>query len=1152
MKRVSLKLITFFVLFAFIFNLCGQVALAAKQSYEHLKQQREFLKSTISQITVGQEKMALLYDLEGLKLYRSAYEKLKSVSDTVYQDYSNVISQEWDKEITLTLSEDGIQFNPNSKIPTLGELLTNFEKEITNQYVFTCWNISDKLFEIKRDLSSHAFGLIYSGRCDDETLSLLSSAIKNFFIADKILCETTIDELNNIITNTSDREIQIKASVMLKVSEKMYDNANKHINKGQVISSAILYQITYKKLLDTLKFCGFEYSKTMLEDTKDSDGDEISDTLELVFGTNPFKVDTDGDGLSDSIEFKMSKYCSPTEYDTDNDGISDSEEDSDNDGLKNNEEIELGTDPIKEDSDKDGLTDGFEVNTFNTNPLKYDTDNDGLSDRDEYKLGTNPLSADSDNNGVSDGEEKFKQSITENFDTDIPDEKNIVESITIDFEATGDAQSTTKVENVLNKSISTNVVGRVSHPFDITTDSTFDEAVVTFNYDDTMLGDVSSEDLGVLWFDEENKVYVLMDSTVDVANSEVAFTTTHFSEYLLIDKKAWFDSWRTELNYGRNNGNTGETQYYDIVLAIDSSGSMGWNDPNDLRLVAAKQFVDAFLPGDQGAVVDFDGSAFIKVHLTKNKDEIKAAIDTIDSSGGTNIDVAVNTGIDELLSSNAIEDNAKIIILLTDGEGTYYSSTTQRAKDNNIKVFTIGLGYGVDEILLSTIATETNGKYYQITSSSDLLDAFKRVQDDTIGEINTTDTDGDGLYDVIETTGFKINTGEIIKTDPNNPDTDGDGLSDGEEAGEFIQAVSSNTDNIFSLSSYGYGYGQASIYPNYDYYHINSYPNIKDSDYDGYEDDEDIQPLKYNTPEEQEFIADDMTIDEEIFWSFAWGVVASAVTNGIDSINSICLIINSLFGVDFAWQAYLSLDQRKEDVLKDIESLVTSEKAFYFGKLITDYILIYVGIHGTIKGCYMFIVGGIGNLVSIGAEIFSGGTLTPAVAVTTAASIAVMAVGATVATVSFSMALNATGNSVKDGKSLVNAILKKSNSQILRDNMKARAKIDLKYQKEPSYPNAAHHIVPATAKRAKKAQDILKKFDIDINSADNGVYLPTEKGLPGAGNASVHKGRHLNKYIDEVTDRLEKATSRDDCIEILNTIREDLLNGTLKLSKKWG
>ena len=774
-----------------------------------------------------------------------------------------------------------------------------------------------------------------------------------------------------------------------------------------------------------------------------------------------------------------------------------------------------------------------------TDPLKYDTDEDGLSDGDEYKIGTNPLVPDSDNNGILDGQEKFKQIKTENFDINISNEKNVVKNVTVNFEATGNAQTSTIVENTYNKSISTNVVGRVSYPFDIRTTSTFDQAIVTFNYDENALGDIDTEDLGILWFDEANKNYVLMDSTVDTNNKTISFTTTHFSEYLLINKSIWFDSWRKELNYGRQtDDNTGETQYYDIVLAIDSSASMRRNDPDDLRKVAAKQFIDAFLPEDQGAVVDFEKSADILIHLTKSKDDIKTAIDTIDSTGAsTNIDSAINAGIDELISSYSKDENQKIIILLTDGEGGYYSSTTQRAIDNQIKIYTVGLGSSVDKVLLKTIASATNGIYYQIASSDDLLDAFKRVQDDTIGEGDTIDTDGDGLPDIVETTGFRVITGEIIKTDPYNYDTDGDGLSDGEEAGILTFATFASTQIPFDSRPY---------------YNMISYPNKKDSDNDGYNDDIDVNPFVFNTPDEQEFIADDMDVDQEIFWSFAWGVAASAVENGLNSVNDVAIVINSLFvGTQFASLGYISFSEKKEEMIEFIESKVTCDSAYYFGKLVADTIFMVAGVIGTVQGLSTLFIGGIGNLANIGLEVFSGGTLTPAIAVSMAISLATTAVGALEVGVCYSLALNAAGNAKKNTGKLINSIGKKSNSEILRDNMKVKAKTDPNFQKEPKYDNRAHHIVPATAKRAEIARQILKKCGIHFNDAENGVFLPSKAGIPEAGSASVHTGRHLNSYIDKVIEMLERADPQNklECIAVLDEIREMLLNGTLKLQK---
>lgn len=46
------------------------------------------------------------------------------------------------------------------------------------------------------------------------------------------------------------------------------------------------------------------------------------------------------------------------------------------------------------------------------------------------------------------------------------------------------------------------------------------------------------------------------------------------------------------------------------------------------------------------------------------------------------------------------------------------------------------------------------------------------------------DSDGDGIPDFLEITGWSVATGSLYVTDPNDPDTDGDGLSDGEEAGQ--------------------------------------------------------------------------------------------------------------------------------------------------------------------------------------------------------------------------------------------------------------------------------------------------------------------------------------------------------------------------------
>jgi len=60
--------------------------------------------------------------------------------------------------------------------------------------------------------------------------------------------------------------------------------------------------------------------------------------------------------------------------------------DSDGDGLSDFVEIKLGTDLLNADSDGDGLSDYDEVNELHTNPLNADSNNNGINDGDELEL----------------------------------------------------------------------------------------------------------------------------------------------------------------------------------------------------------------------------------------------------------------------------------------------------------------------------------------------------------------------------------------------------------------------------------------------------------------------------------------------------------------------------------------------------------------------------------------------------------------------------------------------------------------------------------------------------------------------------------------------------------------------------------------------
>ncbi len=112
----------------------------------------------------------------------------------------------------------------------------------------------------------------------------------------------------------------------------------------------------------------------------DSDGDGLSDDVELQMGTDPYNQDFDGDGLTDGDE-TYTYGTDPTNNDTDADGLLDGEE-----------ATSFGTNPTILDSDGDSAADADEIYVYGTEPMTWDTDGDGISDGDEVNfLGTDPL-----------------------------------------------------------------------------------------------------------------------------------------------------------------------------------------------------------------------------------------------------------------------------------------------------------------------------------------------------------------------------------------------------------------------------------------------------------------------------------------------------------------------------------------------------------------------------------------------------------------------------------------------------------------------------------------------------------------------------------------------------------------------------------------
>ena len=426
---------------------------------------------------------------------------------------------------------------------------------------------------------------------------------------------------------------------------------------------------------------------------KDLDGDKLPDCVEVFIGSEPTNVDTDNDGIDDYYEVFV-LFTDPTLEDSDENGISDYDEDFDEDLLINGQEYLLKTDPWNNDSDYDDISDGDEVNMHHTDPMNKDTDNDKLEDSDEFLFNTDPNNPDTNGNGILDGDEKFPQTFTYT----VNNEDCAVEEVIVSMNGTGNIQKNTSVESIMNKDmICSDVVGLVGDPFEIETESKFDNATLSFKINRSKLGDTDFNDLMFLWYDEENYEFVELETFYDDTNSIVSINTTHFSRYMVVDKNKWFEAWTQTFNYNpAKNGAYGAPTYkYNTVMAIDCSGSMESYDQiktNNVssfsdslyhaktchRIEAAESFVYNMNSVDKAAIVLFTNTASIEAQMTDNANELFLAAQKITNSGGTSFYAALTKSYDAFEESSLYSNNTyNRIILLSDGQDGDYSATIQ-------------------------------------------------------------------------------------------------------------------------------------------------------------------------------------------------------------------------------------------------------------------------------------------------------------------------------------------------------------------------------------------------------------------------------------------------------------------------------------------
>ncbi|ACV49413.1 hypothetical protein Hmuk_3321 (plasmid) [Halomicrobium mukohataei DSM 12286] len=530
-----------------------------------------------------------------------------------------------------------------------------------------------------------------------------------------------------------------------------------------------------------------ESANETVDGWEDFDGDGLTTLEERQTGTDPFVADTDSDGLADRVEMAFTQ-TDPVVADTDDDGTVDGAEDPDGDGLHNAAEYANGTLPQIADTDGDQLTDGEETREYGTNATNRDTDEDGLGDGEEIELGTDPLDPDTDGDGVLDGNETFTTTATNEslgVSVEITGRGNVAESVSV---------SENQQDYLQNGHIADAAVTSVTS---FESERSFDNATLTFEYDDETVPAGDESNLSVFWYNESIGTFTPVNSTVDTDSDTVTANVSHFSRYVVFHRQTWLAPFQQDPP-DADEGRGAEIKNTTVLNETFDDGQLdGWNTST---------------AGDALVTVQND-QLQMRVYRC-SRAQASRPIRTVQG----NITVSFDWGH------------------AADGYWEYPEWAFRNANTGERIPYTIVKGEDVSSVdnpgqsrtgsLVARAAVdgevpiEFTLRPSVYCSNSDHKDTYFTVDNIQVTETNTssvTDSDGDGIPDYREEAGLLVGNGTRIETDPTAADTDGDTLTDSQEFDFDDPETHPTTDREF--------------------YDTVSDPNKRDTDGDGLNDD---------------------------------------------------------------------------------------------------------------------------------------------------------------------------------------------------------------------------------------------------------------------------------------------------------------------------
>ena len=180
-----------------------------------------------------------------------------------------------------------------------------------------------------------------------------------------------------------------------------------------------------------------------------------------------------------------------------------------------------------------------------------------------------------------------------------------------------------------------------------------------------------------------------------------------------------------------------------LAIVIDKSSSMG-GDRIEKAREAAIFAVNLLNENDTLSIVAYDSEAKVIVPASKVKNKqklIQVINENVVANGGTALFAGLSKGIKQV-ETQLTKDKVNRIILLSDGQANVGPSSVNElselaiiAAKKNISITTIGIGSDYNELLMSSIASYSDGNHVFVNKSTELENVFVHEFSDVMSTI---------------------------------------------------------------------------------------------------------------------------------------------------------------------------------------------------------------------------------------------------------------------------------------------------------------------------------------------------------------------------------------------------------------------------------